>query len=54
MVNLTSEVAEYSLPNEVDVPWELLLTNQEERVFERVGKLDPYEAKLFVNSKKRN
>lgn len=54
IVNLTSEVAEYSLPNEVDVPWELLLTNQEERVFERVGKLDPYEAKLFVTSKKRN
>ncbi len=52
IVNLTSEVAEYSLPNEVDVPWELLLTNQEERVFERVGKLDPYEAKLFVTSKK--
>jgi alpha-glucosidase len=47
MVNLTKEKASYSLPDEVEANWQLLLTNQGNRPFEKKGTLQPYEAQLF-------
>ncbi len=48
IVNLTNDPAKYTLPNELsEYTWQLLLTNQENRLFEGKGVLAPYAAYLY-------
>ncbi len=51
MVNLTKYPAEYSLPEEANQPWQLMLANQHNTSFEKEGALAPYEARLYQNAR---